>query len=68
MPRGGKHGNIPVSRSRVYEALRRQGASKAKAARIAWEGVTRTGRKSMARKASRTRRRGGGRRMGSWGK
>lgn len=51
-----KHGNIPVSRSRAYEALRRKGASKSKAARIAWAGKTRTGRSRMARKAARTRK------------
>lgn len=52
---GRKHGNIPVSRSSTYEALRKQGASKGKAARIANAGVTKAGRKGMARKAARTR-------------
>jgi len=51
-----KHGNIPLSRSRAYEALRRQGASKQKAARIANAGITRHGRSVMAKKAARTRR------------
>jgi hypothetical protein len=68
MPQGGKHGNIPLSRSRAYEALRRRGMTKRSAARIAMEGRTKAGRKSMARKAARTRRRGGGRRMGGWGR
>lgn len=56
---GRKHGNIPVSRSSVYEALRRQGASKGKAARIAQAGVTKAGRSSMAKKAAHTRSRRG---------
>lgn len=51
-----KHGNIPVSRSSAYEALRRKGASKSKAARIANAGVTKAGRSSMARKAAATRK------------
>jgi len=56
---GRKHGNIPLSRSSAYEALRRQGASKSKAARIANAGVTRAGRSLMARKAAHTRSRRG---------
>jgi hypothetical protein len=68
MPAGGKHGNIPLSRSRAYEAMRRKGFSKAKAARIAHAGRTYPQRSRMARKAARTRRRGGGRRMGGWGR
>lgn len=55
MPKGGKHGNIPLSRSSAYEALRRQGMSKSSAARIAWAGRTFSGRSSMAKKAARTR-------------
>lgn len=51
-----KHGNIPISRSKAYEALRRGGASKSKAARIAWAGKTKSGRKLMARKAAVTRK------------
>jgi hypothetical protein len=51
-----KHGNIPLSRSRAYEALRRKGASKSKAARIANAGVTRHGRSVMAKRAARTRK------------
>jgi hypothetical protein len=56
MPKGGRHGNIPLSRSRVYEALRRKGMSKTRAAKIANAGVHKSGRKAMARKATRTRR------------
>lgn len=59
MPKGGKHGNIPRSRSSAYEALRRKGFSKQSAARISWEGKTKSGRKKMARKAARTRKRRG---------
>lgn len=54
-----KHGNIPLSRSKTYEALRRKGMSKRSAARIANEGKTKAGRSSMARKAARTRKRRG---------
>lgn len=56
MPKGGKHGNIPASRSAAYEDLRQQGMGKSKAARIAWKGRTLAGRKSMARAAARTRK------------
>lgn len=59
MPRGGKHGNVPTSRSNVYEAIRRK-LGKGSAARIAHEGKTRAGRSRMARKAARTRKRRGG--------
>lgn len=55
--RGGKHGFVYRSRHNVYRALRRRGASKRKAARIANEGRTRTGRSVMARKAAATRKR-----------
>jgi len=58
---GHKHGNIPLSRSRTYEALRRQGHTKASAAKIAWAGRTRVGRSHMAKKAARTRKLRGGR-------
>jgi hypothetical protein len=52
-----KHGNIPLSRSRAYEALRaRRHMSKRSAARIAWAGKTHAGRSRMAKKATRTRR------------
>ena len=57
MPKGGKHGNIPVSRSSAYEALRRRGMSKKSAARIAWAGRTFAGRSRMAKKAAKTRKR-----------
>lgn len=49
-----QHGNIPLSRSRAYEALRKKGMSKKKAARIAWEGRTKMGRKLMAAKAKKS--------------
>jgi hypothetical protein len=62
-----KHGNIPLSRSRAYEAMRRKGFSKAKAARISHAGRTFPQRSRMARKAARTRRRGGASRRG-WGR
>jgi hypothetical protein len=55
--RGGKYGFVHRSRHDVYRALRRQGASKSKAARIANEGVTKPRRKAMARKAAATRKR-----------
>ena len=57
MPKGGRHGNIPLSRSSAYEALRRQGMSKTKAAKIANAGKTFAGRSRMAKKAARTRKR-----------
>jgi hypothetical protein len=53
-----KHGNIPTSRSKAYEALRSHGLSKEMAARIAWKGVTFSGRSSMAKKAAKTRAKG----------
>jgi hypothetical protein len=62
VPLGGKHGNVPVGRSRFYEACRRKGGAKGKCARIAHAGVTHAGRSMMARKAARTRKRGGVRR------
>ncbi len=54
--RGGRHGYVVTSRHRAYRALRRKGASKSKAARIANAGRTHAGRSRMARKAARTRR------------
>jgi hypothetical protein len=57
MPKGGRHGNIPRSRSSAYEALRRQGMSKSSAARISNAGITFAGRSRMAKKAARTRKR-----------
>ncbi|MFF8482341.1 DUF7218 family protein [Streptomyces antibioticus] len=54
--KGGRAGYVARARQDVYRALRRQGASKSKAARIANAGITRAGRSLMARKAARTRR------------
>jgi len=54
--RGGRYGYVRKSRQNVYKALRRKGASKSKAARIANAGVTHGQRSRMARKAARTRR------------
>lgn len=53
---GGRKGYVKKSRQKVYKALRRKGASKSKAARIANAGDTHTKRSRMARKAARTRR------------
>ncbi|WP_431523104.1 DUF7218 family protein [Streptomyces antibioticus] len=53
--RGGRAGFVYKARQSAYRALRRQGASKSKAARIANAGITRAGRSTMARKAARTR-------------
>lgn len=52
-----RHGNIPLSRSKAYEAVKRKSGSKQKAARIAWKGRTKRGRSAMAKKAVRTRKR-----------
>lgn len=54
--KGGRHGYVAKSKQKVYKALRRQGASKSKAARIANAGVTAAQRSRMSRKAARTRR------------
>lgn len=54
--RGGHWGFVYRSRQNVYRALRKQGMSKSKAARISNEGNSRAGRKAMARKAASTRR------------
>jgi hypothetical protein len=53
---GGRRGYVKKSRQKVYKALRRKGASKEKAARIANAGATPAQRSRMARKAARTRR------------
>jgi hypothetical protein len=53
---GGRKGYVKKSRQRVYKALRRKGASKSKAARIANAGVSHAQRSRMSRKAARTRR------------
>lgn len=58
--RGGRAGFVYRSRFAVYRALRRQGASESKAARISNAGALRTGRVRMARKSARTRRMRGG--------
>lgn len=58
--RGGRFGFVFKSRQSAYKALRRQGASKSKAARIANGGLTFPQRSVMARKGARTRRRRGG--------
>lgn len=58
--RGGRFGFVFKSRQKAYKALRRQGASKSKAARIANGGLTFPQRSVMARKAAKTRRRRGG--------
>lgn len=54
--RGGKHGFVYKSRQNVYRALRRKGASKSKAARIANAGRFHPARSIMSRKAAKTRR------------
>ena len=53
--RGGRYGFVYASRQSAYRALRKQGVSKAKAARISNEGKTHAARSVMARKAARTR-------------
>jgi hypothetical protein len=53
---GGKKGFVYPDRQDTYRALRREGSSKEKAARISNEGHTTAGRKSMAKKASVTRK------------
>jgi len=59
--RGGRYGFVFRSRHDAYRALRKKGASKTKAARIANAGRTHAQRSAMARKASRTRKMRGGR-------
>ena len=49
--------SITPGRRNVYEALKRSGLSKTRAAKIANAGKTARGRSRMARKASRTRKR-----------
>lgn len=53
--KGGRAGFVFRSRFSAYRALRRQGASKSKAARIANGGRTWPQRSAMARKAAKTR-------------
>jgi hypothetical protein len=59
MPRGGRHGNLKGSANRRYEGIRRgsPSLSKTSAAKIANKGKTKKGRRAMARKAARTRKR-----------
>lgn len=56
---GGKKGFVFRSRHAAYRAIRAKGESKQTAARIANAGRTSAGRKKMARKAARTRKRRG---------
>lgn len=51
-----RKGYIAPGRRDVYEALRRQGKSKRLSAQIANAGRTAAGRKRMARKAARSRK------------
>lgn len=52
---GHNHGNS-IKRPLVYEALRRKGMSKTKAARISNAGTSAIKRSRMAKKAARTRK------------
>lgn len=54
--RGGRWGFVYRSRHAAYRALRKQGMSKSKAARIANAGQTFPQRSVMARKAAKTRK------------
>jgi hypothetical protein len=54
--RGGHWGFVFRNRQAVYRALRKQGMSKAKAARISNAGQSHAQRSLMARKAAQTRR------------
>lgn len=51
--RGGRWGFVYANRQRVYNALRRQGMSKTKAAKISNAGHTHAQRSAMARKGHR---------------
>jgi hypothetical protein len=51
--------SITKKRRPAYEAMKKAGLSKSSAARIANAGKTKKGRKAMARKAARTRKRRG---------
>lgn len=53
--RGGRWGFVYRSRQSAYRALRKQGMSKSKAARISNAGQTHAARSAMARKGARTR-------------
>jgi hypothetical protein len=54
---GNRLKSITPGRRRVYEALKKHGFSKMRAAKIANAGKTRAGRSRMARKAARSRKR-----------
>lgn len=54
--KGGKFGFVYKDRQDVYRKLVSKGMSQEKAARIANKGHTKAGRRSMARKAARTRK------------
>lgn len=54
--RGGKYGFVYKDRQDVYRKLVAKGMNQEKAARIANKGHTKAGRRSMARKAARTRK------------
>jgi hypothetical protein len=60
--RGGRAGFVYKTRQAAYRALRRQGASKSKAARISNAGRTWSQRSLMGRKAAKTRQARGRRR------
>lgn len=47
-----------IKRPSVYEALKRSGMSKTKAAKISNAGTTKAKRSAMAKKAARTRKKG----------
>jgi hypothetical protein len=55
--RGGSRKSL--KRPKVYDALRRQGYSKTKSAKISNAGTTHAKRSRMAKKAARTRKRRG---------
>jgi hypothetical protein len=57
--KGGKFGFVYKSRQAVYEALRRKGFSKEKAARISNAGKSHGQRSRMSKKAARSRKRRG---------
>lgn len=56
MPKKKHGGHITPGRRKVYDALRDDGMSKKKAAKIANAGKTSSGRKRMAKKAAATRK------------
>lgn len=54
--KGGRKGFVFKSRHSAYRSIRKKGASKEKAARIANAGRTHAARSRMAKKAARTRK------------